>query len=409
VPAGVDVLDADMRWPDPTNSDDNILTFLLLDPAGKLAQSSYDYGASNGTNASPDIQHSTVEHPMAGTWTVKILWANGRGHVQSPPDVPGTYTGSVIFQASGQNFTTTHASAPVTIPARSSVSVPLNVVMPHAAGDAPESVQFTGANGLDSSVPIARRTLIPSSGGTFVATLTSSVSRGAGQIKTFYVKVPAGKRDLDISFYAPDHAVNDPVYYYLFSPADLLPAVTESGFIDVTATDVTPSSGNPTGKASLIAADPEPGFWEVDVMQGATTNGERFTNPVTGVLAYNQLAPVTETGLPKSASRTIHKGASIPITVTVKNTTNHIGFFALLPTGTDITGGNTETTLELAAGATGTLTATLSPTATTGTVVDEILSVVDSTDSFSETDPAVGVSDSYNDFHDFEYTYTVGK
>ena len=69
VPKGVSVLDADMRWPDPTNSDDNILTFILTDPAGKLAQMSYDYGASNGDNASPDIQHSTVEHPMSGTWT----------------------------------------------------------------------------------------------------------------------------------------------------------------------------------------------------------------------------------------------------------------------------------------------------------------------------------------------------
>ena len=115
VPRGISVLDADMRWPDPTNSDDNILTFLLTDPAGRLAQLSYDYGAANGPNASPDIQHSTVEHPMPGTWTAQILWANGRGHVQSPPDTPGPYTGTVTFQASGQNFTTSPASAPVTI------------------------------------------------------------------------------------------------------------------------------------------------------------------------------------------------------------------------------------------------------------------------------------------------------
>ena len=192
VPQGVSVLDADMRWPDPTNSDDNILTFILTDPAGKLAQISYDYGASNGPNASPDIQHSTVEHPMAGTWTAQIVWANGRGHVQTAPDTPGPYTGTVTFQASGQNFTTSPASAPVTIPPRSSVSVPLSIALPRAPGDAPESVQFTGPNGLESSVPIARRTLIPSAGGLFSATLTSSVSRGPGQIKTFYVDVPAG-------------------------------------------------------------------------------------------------------------------------------------------------------------------------------------------------------------------------
>ena len=53
VPRGTSVLDADMRWPDPTNSDDNILTFILTDPAGRLAQSSYDYGASNGPERQP--------------------------------------------------------------------------------------------------------------------------------------------------------------------------------------------------------------------------------------------------------------------------------------------------------------------------------------------------------------------
>src|SRR5215831_16047830 len=194
VPRGVDVLNADMRWPDPSNSGNNILSFILTDPAGRLAQSSYDFGASNGPNQSPDIQHSTVEHPMAGTWTAQILWANGRGHVQSPPDTPGPYTGTVTFQAGGQNFTTNPASAPVTIQPHSSANVPLSIALPRAPGDAPESVQFTTSNGLESSVPIARRTLIPSAGGSFGATLTSSVSRGPGQIKTFYVNVPRGER-----------------------------------------------------------------------------------------------------------------------------------------------------------------------------------------------------------------------
>jgi Subtilase family len=408
VPRGVSVLDADMRWPDPTNSDDNILVFLLTDPAGRLAQQSYDYGAANGANESPDIQHSTVEHPMAGTWTAQILWANGRGHVQSAPDTPGPYTGTVTFQASGQNFTTSPASAPVTIAPRSSVSVPLSIALPRVPGDAPESVQFTGSNGLESSVPIARRTLIPSAGGLFSATLTSSVSRGPGQIKTFYVDVPKGERDLDVSFYAPDHSADDPVYYYLFSPTDLEPAVTEAGNIDVTAIDTTPTPDNPTGNASLIAPDPQPGLWEIDVMQGATTDGTEFSQTVTGFVAYNRLAPVTETGLPTSTSTTIDSGSSVPITVTVKNTTNHVGYFELAPSGNDITGGNTATPLELAAGATGTLTATLKPTAAAGTAVSGVLSVIDSTD-WGGTEPALGLPASYSDFHDFAYAYTVGS
>ncbi len=116
-----------------------------------------------------------------------------------------------------------------------------------------------------------------------------------------------------------------PVYYYLFSPADLEPAVTESGNVEVSAVDATPTPDNPTGNASLIAPDPQPGLWEIDVMQGATTDGTEFSQTVTGVVAYNQLAPVTETGLPASTSTTIDSGSSVPITVTVKNTTNHVG------------------------------------------------------------------------------------
>jgi hypothetical protein len=414
VPTGVSVLDADMRWPDPTNNDNNILVFLLTDPAGKLAQQSYDYGAANYVpctgvdgGCSPDIQHSTVEHPMAGTWTAQILWANGRGHAQSPPDTPGPYTGTVTFQASGQNFTTSPASAPVTIPARSWATVPLSIALPQAPGDAPESVQFTGSGGLESSVPIARRTLIPSAGGSFGATLTSSVSRGAGQIKTFYVDVPRGERDLDVSFNAPDHATDDPVYYYLFSPADLTSTDVASGNVEVTAVDATPTSGNPTGNASLIAADPQPGLWEVDVMQGATTNGTRFSQTVTGDLAYNQLEPVTETGLPTSTSTIVDSGSSIPISVKVTNTTNHTGFFELQPSNNDITGGSTTTPEELGPGATGTLTATLSPTAALGTAVTGTLSVIDSTD-FAATEPAIGFP-LFSDFHDFGYAYTVGS
>jgi len=408
VPRGVSVLDADMRWPDPTNSDDNILSFILTDPAGRLAQSSYDYGAANGPNASPDIQHSTVEHPMAGLWTAQILWANGRGHAQSAPDTPGPYTGTVTFQAGGQNFTTSPASAPVTIPPRSSVSVPLSIALPRAPGDAPESVQFTGRNGLESSVPIARRTLIPSAGGFFGATLTSSVSRGAGQITTFYVDVPQGAKDLDVSFRAPDHAADDPVYYYLFSPADLEPGVTESGNVDVTAVDTTPTPGNLTGNASLIAPDPQPGLWEIDVMQGATTDGTQFSQTVSGVVSYNRLAPITETGLPTSTSTTVDTGSSVPITVTVRNTTNHVGFFELLPSGNDITGGNTVTPEELAPGASGTLTATLSPRAAEGSAVNGTLGVIDSTD-WGGSEPALGFAASFSDFHDFGYAYTVGS
>src|SRR5690349_3540175 len=109
----------------------------------------------------------------------------------------------------------------------------------------------------------------------------------------------------------------------------------------------------------------------------------------------------------QASSMSIGSASSVPIAVTVTNTTNHVGFFELQPSGNDISGGNTATPEELAAGATGTLTATLSPTAAAGTAVNGTLSVIDSTD-FAATEPAVGFP-LFSDFHDFAYSYTVGS
>jgi hypothetical protein len=292
------------------------------------------------------------------------------------------------------------------IPAHSSVTVPLSITLPQAPGDSPESLQLTAANGVESSVPVTRRTLIPSAGGTFTATLTSTVSRGAGQIQTFYIDVPSGERDLDVSFTAPDHSADNAIYYYLFSPADLASQRVKWFDFEVTAVDATPTAGNPTGHASLIAPNPQPGLWEIDVMQGPTTSGKEFSQTVTGTVAYNQLQPVTEHDLPMSASTHIARGSSVPIRVTVTNTTNHVGYFELQPSGNDITGGNTTSPLRLAPGATGTLRATLSPTAPKGTVVSGTLSVVDSTD-YSATEPDLGFP-LFSIFQVFQYTYTVG-
>jgi hypothetical protein len=118
--------------------------------------------------------------------------------------------------------------------------------------------------------------------------------------------------------------------------------------------------------------------------------------------------PVTETGLPTSTSTTIDAGSRVPITVTVTNTTNHVGYFELQSTANDIRGGNATTPEELAAGATGTLSTKLSPRAAAGTAVNGTLSVIDST-YWGGLEPAVGFPASYSDFHDFAYAYTVGS
>jgi hypothetical protein len=68
---------------------------------------------------------------------------------------------------------------------------------------------------------------------------------------------------------------------------------------------------------------------------------------------------------------------------------------------------NTVTPVELAAGATRTLTATLSPTAAAGSAVNGTPSVIDATD-WGGFDP-IGFPASASDFHDFAYAHTVGS
>ena len=171
----------------------------MFNPQGALVQESYDDGTlPTATRAGtiPNSQHVDVSDPQAGKWTAKILWGGVDQDLALAQPAPGTFAGNLSFKVSGQDWVTSPASKPVTIKAHSSATVPLNVTFPATPGDHPESVQFT-ATGEDgnnpttvTSVPIARRTLIPSNGGPFQDLITSSVGRSLGQLNAFEINVP---------------------------------------------------------------------------------------------------------------------------------------------------------------------------------------------------------------------------
>ncbi|WP_405592223.1 S8 family peptidase [Streptomyces sp. NBC_01190] len=283
VPKGLDRLNADMLIADPTNS--TVLSYTLIDPKGALTQISYDYGTAptraGRLGTVSDIQHVEVTAPVPGRWTAQILWANGRAHLQEPPNVPGTFTGDISFRVTGQHYVTSRAARPVRIKAHSSATVPLRVSLPTAPGDHPESIEFVADNGGRTSVPVARRTLIPSAGGAFDTTITSSVGRQVGQISTFNLDVPAGKQDLDVSFTTPDASPDNPITFWLLDPAG---AVVQQ----VPANAVTDAAGNTTAAANLVAPSPAAGRWEIDVELNLTTSGKEFTQLVHGVVGYDQ-------------------------------------------------------------------------------------------------------------------------
>jgi hypothetical protein len=324
VPAGLDRLDADMIWPDPTNA--AILSFILTDPTGRLRQISYDYGTGpSQTRAGtvPDIQHVEVANPEAGTWHVQIKWANGRAHLQEPPNLPGTYTGTVSFKVSGQNWITSPASPPVTIGAHRTATIPLQVSFPNAPGDHPESVQFTADDGATTSLPIARRTLIPSAGGEFDTLITSTVGRGIGQISTFNINVPSGRADLGVTLTTPDTSSDDPMTLYMVNPQGTSVAThlangrTRNG-APLSVQDV---NGTPMQTVTYHVPNPMAGTWEIDVELNLTTSGKEFTQTVIGDVLPQapSITSPTDGAIVDSQTPTVSGTGAAGDTVTVWN------------------------------------------------------------------------------------------
>ncbi|MGH3159143.1 MAG: S8 family serine peptidase, partial [Streptosporangiaceae bacterium] len=277
VPPGLDLLNADMIWPDPTNS--NILQVQLFNPRGALVQESYDdpfgnhnYGRINDGGV-PNIQHVTVSDPEPGMWTAKILWSGLDVDPAQGPEPPGTYRGPMHFKVSGQDYLTAPASAPVRIPGHSSVMIPLRIAMPRQPGDHPESVQFIASNGARTSLPVARRTFIPAHGGRFQTLITSTVGRDVGQISTYEINVPAGRKYLYARFRTADASPDNGFTFFLVSP---------SGKLAATATMPKKVGGRSVAAAHLYQLHPVPGPWQIDVVLNLTVSGKEFTQTVHG-------------------------------------------------------------------------------------------------------------------------------
>jgi len=392
VPPGLSRLDADMIVPDPQNG--TILSYELIAPHDNLTQISYDYGTpstrAGRLGSTPNIQHVEVADPTAGYWTAKILWANGRSHLQSPPNVPGTFTGDISFRVTGQHYIDVPATLrPTYIAPQSSATVRLGVAVPQAPGDHPESVQFSASDGAETSLPVARRTLIGSAGGTFRTLITSTVGRGVGQISTFNITVPAGENDIDVSFSTPDASADNDYTYWLINPSGTVVAE------DATPTTTVVGSATPVALADLIALNPVPGTWEIDVELNLTVSGLEFGQVVTGNVAFNQVKPVTAAGLPAGPATTLAAGTSYPASVTVVNTANVGRSFTVGSAAGDITGA---TPVYIPSGGTGTIAFAVTPKAASGTVVSGSLAVTSNTSVANQADT----------FASQPYGYTVG-
>ena len=142
--------------------------------------------------------------------------------------------------------------------------------MPRQAGDHPESVQLSAGDGAATSLPVARRTLIPANGGRFNTLITSTVGRDVGQISTYEINLRPGRKYLNVTFRAPAASADNKFTFFLVNP---------SGNRADTATI---RSSAATG--GLYALHPVPGLWQIDVVLDLTESGKAFTETVSGNL-----------------------------------------------------------------------------------------------------------------------------
>jgi hypothetical protein len=393
VPAGLAQLGVDMITPNPSN--DAILSLLLFDPEGRLAQVSYDYSSTNGQVS--NNEHVAINNPEAGTWTAQVVWNNGRSHLQDPPPTPGSYTGNISVRFTGESAVTSKATGAVSIPAQSSVAVPLKIALPGAAGDWPESVNFLSSKGAATSVPIARRTDI-SSGGAFTFTLGSSVARETGPLQSREFQVPAGTKDLRVTFSTPDVSADNIIDYTLVEPDGL------DGYYDRTPSTTPQGIGSttPNGHAAIVVADPTPGTWIAQAMVDLTESGHEFSQTVTAKVTFNT-ARVTPEVVPNTPTHKYAAGSSVPVSVAVTNTTGIGRDFTLLSTNGDVSGPN----VYIPSGASALVSGTLTPTGSSGTPVSGELAVVSEGSSLSPLLNANGFFFDDQTVALFPYSYTV--
>ena len=395
VPAGVDHLNANMIWPDPTNS--NILYYILTDPLGRVTQVSYDFGTGGTRPSVPNIQHTEVADPMPGTWTATILWGNGRAHFQSPPNVPGTYTGPLSFQVTGQSYTTSPTGAgSLSVPAHGSATLNVKVPLAQAPGDNGSSIQLTADNGASASVPVLARTVIPPSGGNFQATMGTTVGRNQGSPNSlFFIDVPSGQQQMSVSFNTADANKDNPYTYELWSPsgkevvADATPTTTLQGA----------DAASPAALANLSVANPAAGRWLIVVQLNLTTSGQEFSQVVNGNVTFNDSGVDVLSGLPTDPTTTIAQGGTQQVQLQVTNTTG-VGRTFTFSSDEAAPADIAPVSTYISAGATQLVTLDLVPTAAPGTVVSGNLTVSENT-SFTRN-PHVSTQAV------LPYTYTVG-
>jgi hypothetical protein len=308
VPAGYQRLVARLAYPADPNDFSQIVTEVLFDPQGKIAQDSDPQGAPLG------FGQVEVRNPEPGKWHA-IYFSRPTSDIYSGP-ISTTVTVQKIVTA---GFVSPHSA---TIQPGKSAVFAAHYTTPARPGDNSAEVSFGPAAGV---VPILTRSLVtPTVGaaGKFSSELTGGNGRAElpGQELTYQFDVPKGLKDLDVNARVADEGYQ--VVALLADPHGSPVDVQDTSFTDLTTT--LDDGSNPTffGKTVHLSwQSPMPGRWSLELFTFLGSGSGKTNTTISGNVQFNTVR-VSSTHVPSSANTILQPDKTTTATITVKNTGN---------------------------------------------------------------------------------------
>ena len=311
VPVGTQRLDAALAYDTVAQPAVPAARMTLFDPRGRFVAYTLPQGSGQGYG------HVDARFPAAGTWRA-FIWARTAGGAG--------YTGPVHVDLSFSRY----KLGGLVVPARQFVapgqtaSFTVLARTPAQPGDENADVAIGGVDTAGATtgagvVPLALRSLAPlgPSGGAFGGTLTGGNGRPAtGPTLTYEFDVPAGLRDLGLSFAITDTNYN--LQGVLVDPNDL-PIDVQS-----TATTIDPHTGLPsafTNTMQFFRRDPRAGRWKLILLINNSISGAQTSIPFVVRIAFNGVL-AGAIGLPNNPGIGLKAGRTVTATVVLKNTGN---------------------------------------------------------------------------------------
>ncbi len=267
---------------------------ILIDPHGVYTAYSLPQGDGNWGNAD-------VRFPAAGTWTAYFALSTGTG-----------FNGSISYEITTNNYTTHGVVLPstFTIPAGGTKTVVVATGLPSQPGDLSTSLQLASSAGTTTSIPVTLRSVVPPRDTTFTGKITGGNGRAIGgpaQANSYYIDVPAGKRDFSLGVTFPDP--NMVVLGVLTAP---------DGQVYSFQSNLASDGSTEFGGLQIYRRDPQAGRWVFSFDVTNPVSGLEVSQPFTAKVAYNTVK--IHASLPNSTATRLKAGVPVTVPVTITNT-----------------------------------------------------------------------------------------